>query len=251
MHYIISHMPYTTTMMYSRILTVVYKMMRMSRGTFPCMGLRAMGLRKRGALASLICPRNQTLGLCIAILACLTGFSMTCRASTRFEGMAIEPGISIKGISVPIGSLQSKSPALTMKVGEIALEPSRIGIFRTPLVPSVVFKDVTLILHPATGESSWGDALSAFAKDNREMGNAVIRRFEVRTEDQQSCLKAVEGRFQASKEAIVLKGVEFATHDIEARFPEAFLLLKGPQSGCLVWSSADGNHSLPLPTKKI
>lgn len=131
-------------------------MMRMSRGTFPCMGLRAMGLRKRGTLASLICPRNQTLGLCIAILACLTGFSMTCRASTRFEGMAIEPGISIKGISVPIGSLQSKSPALTMKVGEIALEPSRIGIFRTPLVPSVVFKDVTLILHPATGGSSWG-----------------------------------------------------------------------------------------------
>jgi hypothetical protein len=234
------------------MLAVLCLMQGTVRRVLCCMGLQGMGPGERGARSPFIYPRNQALGSCIAMLACLTGFSLTCRASAHFEGMAMEPGFSIKGISVPIASNKVEAPQLTMKVEEISMQPAKVGVLKIALIPQVVFKNLKLAVNPKNSTSvPWSRAMAAFMKENGVMDHAVIQGIEIfSTEGAGPHVKAREGKFLVSSETIRLLGVEMTDQDGGRYLPDASLLLEGPSAGSLVWKTSDGIHSMPILANK-
>ena len=234
------------------MLSVIFRMTGMVRRASSCLGLRGMGSGKIGARSSFIYPRNQAPGFCIAMLACLIGFSMNGRASARFEGMAMEPGISIKGISVPIGSNKVEAPQLTMKVEEIAMQPAKVGVLKIALLPQVVFKNLKLAVNPKNSTSvPWSRAMAAFMKENGVMDHAVIQGIEIfSTEGGGPHVKAREGKFLVSSEMIRLLGVKMTDQGGDRYLPDASLVLGGASPGTLVWRTGDGIHSMPILANK-
>jgi hypothetical protein len=166
--------------------------------------------------------------------------------------MAMEPGFSIKGISVPIASNKVEAPQLTMKVEEISMQPAKVGVLKIALIPQVVFKNLKLAVNPKNSTSvPWSRAMAAFMKENGVMDHAVIQGIEIfSTEGAGPHVKAREGKFLVSSETIRLLGVEMTDQDGGRYLPDASLLLEGPSAGSLVWKTSDGIHSMPILANK-
>ena len=177
----------------------------------------------------------------VSVVFCYVG--MAWGESLSFNGLALEPGISIKGLSLPIGGLGSNKPSLEMKVGEIALEPAKFGFLRVAVVPRVVFKDCILILHedsPTYG--SWAQSLLDFMKTQPVMENTDIQgiRIEI-SQEGVLVLKARSGKFLPARGCITLENVGWRDSQGEHLVKAAAIPLDGPSAGCLTWQEDQGS----------
>jgi hypothetical protein len=177
---------------------------------------------------------------------------MSSWGAAHFEGMVLESGVSIKGITVPIGVVDQHAPLLTMSADEIALQPAKVGIFRLSLIPQVVFKNLKLKLHADKNSSShWNKAMASFIKENGAMGSAAIQGFELISDSDDGVrVTALEGEIITSKDLIKLHGVQMHTKDGLQSVPDASLVLEGPSAGHLIWRSGDESHCTAMIASK-
>jgi len=179
------------------------------------------------------------LVIILAIFSC----SWIARAeSWSFDGLALEPGISIKGLSVPIGGLGSNKPSLEMKVGEISLELAKFGFVRVAVIPRVVFKDCILILHEdSPTHGSWALSLLDFMKRHPVMDHADIQGIQIKSgQEGVLVLKARSGKFLPAKGRISLENVDWRDSQGEHSVQAAAIPLDGPLAGCLTWLGDQG-----------
>jgi hypothetical protein len=177
---------------------------------------------------------------------------MSSWGAVHFEGMVLESGASIKGITIPIGVGNQHAPLLTMSADEVALQSPKVGIFRLSLIPQVVFKNLKLKLHAhKNGTPHWDKAMASFIKENGAMGSAAIQGFELISDSDDSVrVTALEGEINSSKDTIQLRGVQMHTKDGLQSVPDASLVLAGPSAGHLIWQSGDESHSTAMIASK-
>jgi hypothetical protein len=177
---------------------------------------------------------------------------MSSWGAVHFEGMVLESGVSIKGITVPIGIVDQHAPLLTMSADEVALQSAKVGIFRLSLIPQVVFKNLKLKLHAhKNGTTHWDKAMASFIKENGAMGSAAIQGFELISDlDDGVRVTALEGEINSSKDLIKLRGVQMHTKDGLQSVPDASLVLEGPSAGHLIWRSGDESHCTAMIASK-
>ena len=182
------------------------------------------------------------------LLVCFSAGTMSSWGAVNFEGMVLESGVSIKGITVPIGGVDQHAPLLTMSADEVALQPAKVGIFRLSLIPQVVFKNLKLKLHAhKNGATHWDRAMASFIKENGAMGSAAIQGFELISDSDDGVrVTALEGEIITSKDTIKLHGVQMHTKDGLESVPDASLVLEGPSAGHLIWQSGETSHSAAL-----
>jgi hypothetical protein len=144
-------------------------------------------------------------------------------SSLRFEGMILEPGCSIRGVNVPIVDVSGQK-LLNLQIGEIMLEPSKMGFLMINLLPQLVIRDLLMVVEDPG--RNWGDALRTFLKDNGILDGAVIKGVKiVWKEPEEAWIEANSGQFIISKSRIALKGAVLKSRFTQKSFPNVLLPL--------------------------
>ena len=185
----------------------------------------------------------------VTALAFFSCFWIAYGESMSFEGMALEPGISINGATVPIGGNGIKDSPVVMKVGEITLQPSKFGFVSIAVVPQVIFRNLVLIVNKTTPQKdSWAISLLEFMKKERLVDQAVIQGFELQnnTTDELPVVKSRAGKFFPSRGQITLEGVVIRDENGDQSIQTAIIWLEGPTAGYLVWQGDQGPRFLKL-----
>ena len=206
----------------------------------------------QAAALSYMAAWGSTTARIALLLVCFSEGTMSSWGAVHFEGMVLEPGVSIKGITVPIGVVDQHAPLLTMSADEVALQSAKVGIFRLSLIPQVVFKNLKLKLHAHKNDTShWERAMASFIKENGAMGSAAIQGFEL-ISDSDNCFRvtALEGEIITAKDMIKLRGVKMHTKDGLQSLPDASLVLEGPAAGQLIWRSGDESQCTAIIASK-
>ena len=180
--------------------------------------------------------RRRTLKLTLLIFVYSILFASTFKAfgALEFEGMTLEPGVSIKGISVPIYDPSSQQIALTMYVGEISVEPAKVGFMKINVFPRIVFRDCILIL--VQSNDSWCRALAAHLKENAVTSNALIHSIKLTRESRwgELYLEANSARFYPQMGKIDLEGVTWLEGESKRHAPKAAISLEGKDRGSVI-----------------
>ena len=174
----------------------------------------------------------------VTCAACLLCHFHLFAESFSFEDMALEPGMSIKGLTFPISGAGYEKPPVVVKVEEISLQRAKIGFLSIAVVPRIVFKNFCLIIRdPIKKGESWCSALSLFLINHSLMDHADIEGFEIQCigEHQEILVRARSGKFFPFKRQINLKDVLWSERAVDKLIPSAILMLEGPFSGCLCW----------------
>jgi hypothetical protein len=206
----------------------------------------------QAAAPSCVAAWGLTTARIALLLVCFSAGTMSSWGAVHFEGMVLESGVSIKGITVPIGVVDQHAPLLTMSADEVALQSAKVGIFRLSLIPQVVFKNLKLKLHThKNGTTHWDRAMASFIKENGAMGSAAIQGFELISDSDDSVrVTALEGEINSSKDLIKLHGVQMHTKDGIQSVPDASLVLEGPSAGHLIWRSGAESHCTAMIASK-
>lgn len=190
------------------------------------------------------CHPSVGCQLTTAIIVATMLFFPSSIHAVDFEGCVLEPGISLKGLSIPIGQSERTGPLLIMKVSEIFMKPTNIGFLSISVIQRIVFRDCELIIPETSRSSSWARSLMDFIRNQKFISGAEIQGFKLCYNDGgQIFLKAQGGRFSPLRGQISLHGVVWRDKKGEHVVDSACILLEGISAGYLRWQ---GDQSLEL-----